>query len=139
MNIPTSIIEQQIKRGLILHSFSFEEIGHGKFFVIIGVTEEEVAGFFFINSNIHNSIWGKQELLDMQYPLKKSDYSFLRYDSYLCATKIIRKKKSEILADITNDKTTIVSEMRKEHVNDVLEKARASRLFSKIEKETFFK
>ena len=46
MDFPVDSIASQIKRGTILHSNMFENIGHGKFFVVIGVTEEYIAGFF---------------------------------------------------------------------------------------------
>ena len=39
-----------IKRGAIPHSETFDFVDHGKFFVIMGVSHGEVAGFFFINS-----------------------------------------------------------------------------------------
>ena len=88
MELPRTLIESRIDRGAILHSTMFENIDHGKLFVIVGVNEEHVAGFFFINSNINIHIEGKQEQMDMQYPLRKADYSFLRYDSFLSATRI---------------------------------------------------
>ena len=55
MDIPSALIEIQIARGTILHSTMFQNIDHGKFFVIVGVSKDYVAGFFFINSrvNIH--------------------------------------------------------------------------------------
>lgn len=65
MEIPDFLIESKIDRGTILHSTMFEDIDHGKFFVIIGVNAEYVAGFFFINSNINKYIMGKQEQLAM--------------------------------------------------------------------------
>lgn len=86
MEIPKSLIESKIDRGTILHSTMFENIDHGKFFVIVGVNADYVAGFFFINSNINIHIEDKQEQLDMQYPLRKADYDFLKYDSFLSAT-----------------------------------------------------
>ena len=73
MDIPNSLIESKIDRGVILHSTMFENIDHGKFFVIIGVNADYVAGFFFINSKINIHIEGKQEQLDMQYPLRKKE------------------------------------------------------------------
>lgn len=100
MEIPTNIIENSIVRGAILYSETFDGIDHGKFFVIIGVSEEYVAGFFFINSNIHRSILSKQEQLDLQYQMKASDYKFLRYDSFLCATNIIKRNRKEIANSI---------------------------------------
>lgn len=115
----------------------FENIDHGKFFVIIGVSDNYVAGFFFINSNVNIHIEGKQAQLDMQYPLRKKDYSFLHHDSFLCATRIEKIERSRLAQTINSGVTRIIGNMREEHINDLLEKARESILFSKIQKRQF--
>ena len=69
-------------------SDSFDNINHAKFFAIMGVYQDMIAGFFFINSRIHPIIERKPELFDMQYPLRKKDYAFLRYDSFLGANEL---------------------------------------------------
>ena len=68
MEIPSTLIENQLRRGTILHSTMFENIDHGKFFAIVGINQDYVAGFFFINSRVNIHIEDKQEQLDMQYP-----------------------------------------------------------------------
>lgn len=137
MEIPSSLIELQIERGTILHSTMFENIDHGKFFVIVGVSEEYVAGFFFINSKVNIHIEGKQAQLDMQYPLRKQDYSFLHHDSFLCATRIERIERSKLAETIISGITTIIGNMKGEHMDELLEKARDSILFSKKQKMQF--
>lgn len=137
MEIPSSLIESQIDRGTILHSTMFENIDHGKFFVIVGVNADYVAGFFFINSNVNIHIEGKQEQLNMQYPLKKEDYSFLRYDSFLSATRIEKIPRSKIVETINVGITQIIGTMKQEHMDELLEKARESILFSKQQIKQF--
>lgn len=137
MEIPSILIESQIDRGTILHSTMFENIDHGKFFVIIGVSDNYVAGFFFINSNVNIHIEGKQAQLDMQYPLRKKDYSFLHHDSFLCATRIEKIERSRLAQTINSGVTRIIGNIREEHINELLEKARESILFSKIQKRQF--
>lgn len=138
MELPEALFEGMIDRGTILLAQIFEEIDHEKFFVIVGVSGDKVAGFFFINSNIHSSVWKKSEQLAMQYPMKKSDYPFLKHDSFLCATNIIERDKSELASLIKNSDVKIKGDMKKEHMNEVLEMARSSKLFSKAEKREFF-
>lgn len=138
MEIPSLLIESQIERGTILHSTMFENIDHGKFFVIVGVSEEYVAGFFFINSKVNIHIEGKQAQLDMQYPLRKQDYSFLHHDSFLCATRIEKIERSRLAETIASRVATIIGNMKNEHMDELLEKARESILFSKIQKKQFF-
>lgn len=137
MDIPSSLIEFQLDRGCILHSTMFENIDHGKFFVIVGISQEYVAGFFFINSRVNIHIEGKQEQLNMQYPLRKKDYSFLHHDSFLCATKIEKIGRSKLAQTISDGTTTIIGNMKTEHMEELLEKARESRLFSRIQKKQF--
>lgn len=69
MEIPVTAIADSIKRGDILLS-EFDGIDHRKFFVVMGVSEDKICGFFFINSNIHPAIFNKQEQLNLQYPLR---------------------------------------------------------------------
>ena len=131
MEVPRPLVETRVTRGTILHSTMFENIDHGKFFVIVGVSEEHVAGFFFINSNINIHIEGKQEQLNMQYPLRKSDYGFLKYDSFLSATRIEKIPRSRIVDTIISGVTEIIGTMKREHMEELLERARNSILFSK--------
>lgn len=46
MELPAVLVDHTIRRGQIFHSTMFDDIDHGKFFVVVGVTDEEVAGFF---------------------------------------------------------------------------------------------
>ena len=137
MEIPTSLIEDTIRRGTIIHSYGFTDIDHGKFFVVVGISGDCLVGFFFINSNINKMIFGKQRLLDMQYPMKQADYPFLRYDSFLCATNIMTIEKKALAADIADGAASIVGEMQAVHLSELLSAARESDLFTDYEKATF--
>lgn len=139
MKIPVSLIAQShVCRDSILFSDIFRNIDHPKFFVVIGVDDEYVAGFFYINSTINKLVNTKTEQLQMQYLICKQDYPFLSHDSYICATNII-KIPVKILADsIADGKTQLKDTLKPEHLTELLSKLRASRLFSKIDKEKFF-
>lgn len=76
MELPAVLVDHTIRRGQIFHSTMFDDIDHGKFFVVVGVTDEEVAGFFYINSNINSNVITKQEQYAMQYPILAQDYRF---------------------------------------------------------------
>ncbi len=139
MELPRTLIEGTISRGTIFHSTLFADIDHGKFFVVIGVTDNYIVGFFFINSNINNSIKSKPDQFSMQYLMRKVDYPFLNYDSFLSATTIRYISKSKLSETIHQHVTTIVGYMQEEHMNELLESARASILFTPKQKELFFK
>lgn len=135
MDLPTALF---IDRGGILHSDAFDNIDHGKFFVVIGKNDDGYVGFFFINSNI-NPINQKPEQMKMQYLLRRSDYGFLRYDSYLCCTEITTIEKGRLDKSLAEGRTIIKGVLKSEHVEEVLKMVRESKLFTKVEKETFFK
>lgn len=137
MDIPVSLIEGSISRGDILLS-EFDGIDHRKFFVVMGVSEEKVCGFFFINSNIHPAIFNKQEQLNLQYPLLHRDYEFLKYDSFLCASSVIERRLQDITDGLRNRTTQILGRMKEEHIQDVVEMVKASKVISERHKQLYF-
>ena len=137
MELPIQVITQNIQRGDILLS-DFDGIDHRKFFVVMGINEAKVCGFFFINSNIQRAIFNKQELLDMQYPLKHSDYPFLKYDSFLCASSVIERSVEAISKGIDDGTTTIIGRLKDEHIEDVIDMVRNSKVISNKQKQMFF-
>lgn len=137
MDIPTSLIESNIRRGDILLS-EFNGIDHRKFFVVMGVSQDKVCGFFFINSNIHPAIFNKQEQLDLQYPMRHRDYEFLKYDSFLCASSVIERRLSDISEGITNGTTLLIGHMKEEHISEVIAMVRTSKVISQRHKTLYF-
>lgn len=130
-------VANSIGRGDILLS-EFDGIDHRKFFVVMGVSEEKVCGFFFINSNIHPAIFNKQEQLNLQYPLLHRDYAFLKYDFFLCASSVIERSLVDITEGISNQTTMVIGRLRDEHINDVVEMVRASKVISERHKRLYF-
>lgn len=137
MDIPVSAIANIIQRGDILLS-EFDGIDHRKFFVVMGVTEDKMCGFFFINSNIHSAIFNKQEQLNLQYPLLHRDYSFLKYDSFLCASSVIECRVIDIAEKISAKTTTVVGRMKSEHIAEVLKLVQSSKVISERHKMLYF-
>lgn len=140
MELPVACLSDfLIQRGQILHSDIFDSIDHGKFFVVMGVTEDEVVGFFYINSDINRFINTKEEQLQMHILIRESDYGFLKHDSFICATSIVRYPKAQMIESIQCNRTKHVDTLHDEDMEFLLQKVRNSRLYSKHDKETFFK
>lgn len=137
MDIPVGAIADCIQRGDILLS-EFDGIDHRKFFVVMGVSEYKVCGFFFINSNIHPAIFNKQDQLNMQYPLSHKDYGFLKYDSFLCASSVIERKVADIAEGIQNKTTQVIGRMKKSHIADVMQMVHESKVISERHKRLYF-
>ena len=138
MELPTSLLHQTIQRGTILLSDSFEDIDHAKFFAVMGVYEDTIAGFFFINSRIHPLVQSKPEQFAMQYQLRKRDYEFLHYDSFLGADDLLTRKVSDLVKSMQLGQTSIVGQLTADDLSAVLEACRKSNLFSAKEKKRFF-
>lgn len=138
MELPVELLRCGIQRGSILLSDCFEDIDHAKFFAVIGVYDDCIAGFFFINSRIHPIVQSKPDHFAMQYLLRKKDYPFLHYDSFLGANEIQTRPVSVFAASIKNGQTSIVGHLTDEDLTAVLEACRERDLFSAKEKRSFF-
>lgn len=138
MELPVELLRCGIQRGSILLSDCFEDIDHAKFFAVIGVYDDCIAGFFFINSRIHPIVQSKPDHFAMQYLLRKKEYPFLHYDSFLGANEIQTRPVSVFASSIKNGQTSIVGHLTDEDLTAVLEACRESDLFSAKEKRNFF-
>ena len=74
----------------------------------------------------------------MQYPLLHRDYEFLKYDSFLCASSVIERKIEDISESIRNRTTMVVGRMKEEHIVDVVEMVRNSKVISERHKRLYF-
>ena len=138
MELPSELLQVLVERGQILYSNIFTNIDHPKFFVVVGVTDDEIAGFFDINSRINTNVNTKEEQLRLQYPISKDDYDFLSHDSYISATNVVTLPKNVIVQSMQQGQTLVKGKRLDYHMNDILNKVRSSRLFSKIIKDRFF-
>lgn len=138
MELPSELVKILVERGQILYSNIFANIDHPKFFVVVGVTEDVVAGFFYINSRINTNVNTKEEQLRLQFPISKDDYEFLSHDSYISATNVVTLPRDVIVRSMQSGQTLIKGKLLDNHMNDILNKVRSSRLFSKITKDRFF-
>ena len=109
-----------------------------KFFVIIGESETHVIGYFFINSNINNYVQ-RRKFYDMQMPIKRNEYSFLKYDSFIGAHELNMIDKSLLAEELASGETSIKGCLNIEDMDRLLEAAKASDLFSPYEKDTYFR
>ena len=68
----------------------FSGVEHKKFFIVVGLSNDKIyLCSVFINSSIPTFIYNKQELLNLQVPIKRAKYNFLKYDSFVsCNTQL---------------------------------------------------
>ncbi len=137
MELPQSLGNRIIERGVILHYSGFKNIDHGKFFVVLGVFENRIAGFSFINSNINEHIIKGQEQLELQYPMRPCDYPFLKHLSFLCASDIEQYEVLELINSYNMGKVKVISQMKPEHMQELLDACRESRIIRNVDKKRF--
>lgn len=137
MDLPLSLISGSINRGDVLLS-SFQGIEHKKYFVVMGISEDKVCGFFLINSNININVIYKQELFEMQYPLKHRDYKFLSHDSFVCATDVKEITLKKLSDGIASEKIKIVDRLKESHVREILDMVNDSKIISRRNKLRYF-
>lgn len=138
MEIGDKVAALSITRGTVFHSTIFEQIDHGKFFVVIGENDHELVGFFFINSWVNQYIQGKPEMEKAQYPISAEAYNFLAHNSFLNCSSLTTIDKSKLASSISTGETTIKGQLSKEDLSAILDIVRNSKLFTPIEKKTFF-
>lgn len=74
----------------------------------------------------------------MQYSLRKKDYAFLKYDSFLGANELQTRPVSTLILSMQNGQTSVVGKLTDEDMGTVLEACRKSKLFTTKEKKRFF-
>lgn len=125
-----------IDRGDILYSEAFPDIEHGKFFVVIGENDDELVGFFFINSRISFvNVGAKRQALQVEMTPDK--YSFLHHVSYLDCASLRKIRKDLLESEVLNGTTIRKGRLKNGDIELVLEKVRASDIYSAIDKDFF--
>jgi DNA-directed RNA polymerase subunit L len=89
-----------------------------KYVVVIGIsTDYALVGSLLINSKINTTFKNTKDLQNCQLPLKKADYFFLKHDSYLDCSSILRPMLTKVLAnaedvsELTTEDKSIVKQL----------------------------
>jgi hypothetical protein len=117
----------------------FPEADHEKFFIIAGMSKDRVfICSVFINSNIHPSIFNKQELLNLQVPLKRSENPYLKYDSFANCSYPIPLEVTQIAQQIAEGKCKVIGAVTQDDLENVRSSIINSGLLSEEEIELYF-
>ena len=110
-----------------------------KFFVVVGEDADCIVGYFFINSNINRYVQRQKLLFDMQMQIKRSNYPFLAYDSFIGAHELKTISKTTLSNELQSGETQIKGRLTDDDLNRLLDFARSSDIFSQYEKDTYFR
>ena len=117
----------------------FDTIDHEKFFVIAGLSQDKIyVCSVYINSNIPGFIYRKQELLDLQVPIKKSKNNFLKHDSFVSCNTQLKFEFSDIYLWIENKKCMCIGKLDMEDLNNIQTTLINSGLMTSKEMELYF-
>lgn len=134
----SKLIKQSLNIGDVFLK-NFDGIDHPKFFIVAGICQDKIfLCSIYINSRIHPSIMQRQNLLELQIPLKKSNNLFLSYDSFAnCSTPI--PMESEPLSNwIADGSCKVIGSLFKDDLEMITNALINSGLLSEEEIELYF-
>ncbi len=127
-----------LSRGAVFLN-KFAEIDHPKFFVVAGLSQDKIyTCSFYINSNIHPALTKKQELLNLQVPIKGDKYSFLTHTSFVCCSTVLPVKTTNIHSWIINNTCSYKGQLDKDDLANVTSAIINSGLLTDEEIELYF-
>ena len=98
----------------------FDGIDHKKFFVIAGLSPEKVCiCSVYINSNIPDFIFKKQELLNLQVLIKGVKYDFLKNDSFVSCNTQLKFNFSDLYNWIDSKRCRYIGKLDMEDLNNI--------------------
>lgn len=105
-----------IKVGSIIYIY-IEEFNKNKYFIILGENDTEYTfASFYINTNINANFATNKEIEKLHVLLKKEDYPFLKYDSYLNLNELFPKTKYSLQAEYDKNNKCLVYQLTDEQL-----------------------
>jgi len=134
----SSLLQASLSKGDVFLK-KFERIEHKKFFVIAGLSQDKVyACSVYINSNIPDFIFKKQELLSLQVPIKGAKYDFLKHDSFVSCNTQIKFDFSEFYNWFESKNCTCVGRLDEEDLSNIQTTLIDSGLLTQNELDLYF-
>ena len=117
----------------------FPDIDHPKFFIVAGLSQDKIyTCSVYINSNIHPALMKKQELLNLQVPIKADKYNFLTHTSFVCCSTILPIQTCNIQSWINDNTCSYEGHLEKEDLENVTSAIINSGLLTDEEIELYF-
>lgn len=114
-----NLLKSTLSKGTVLLG-EFTGIEHKKFFIVIGLSKDKLyLCSVYINSSIPDFIYKKQELLNLQVPIKRSKYDFLKYDSFVSCNTQLKYEFADLKNWIDNGKCRYIGDIDNEDLNNI--------------------
>lgn len=132
------LLKQSLSAGDVFLK-KFEEIDHPKYFIVAGISKDRIfLCSIYINSRIHPSIMIRQQLLELQIPLKKENNPFLKYDSFACCSSPIPMESEPLGKWVSDGSCKVIGRVFKDDLNTIVKTLKNSGLLSEEEIDLYF-
>lgn len=108
-----------------------------KFFVVMGIKDDKVIGYFFINSNINPCVSIDTEKVKLQLPVFPKDYPFLTHQSFIAGEVLSVLDKSVLENEIRNGRAKYKGKLKRQDLDLLLMIIFKSSLYDDRQKKFF--
>ena len=117
----------------------FSGIKHKKFFIVVGLSNDKLfLCSVYVNSSIPNFIYNKQELLNLQVPIKGAKYDFLKYDSFVSCNTQLKYEFADIKNWMNSGKCQYIGNIDNEDLSNITSTLIESGLLTQKEIDLYF-
>ncbi|MCL1932677.1 MAG: hypothetical protein FWF53_02525 [Candidatus Azobacteroides sp.] len=117
----------------------FAGIEHKKYFIVVGLSNDKLClCSVYINSSILDFIYNKQELLNLQVPIKGVKYDFLKYDSFVSCNTQLKYEFTDIRNWIDSGKCQYIGNIDNEDLSNITFTLIESGLLTQKEIDLYF-
>ena len=105
-----------------------------KRFIILGRdSAKQYIGAIFINTNVNFKVINSQELLELQYPVKKDGNDYLNWDSFVDCSKLIKLEFEHVKTAIVAKPDCVLGMVKKEDLEIIYTLVKSSPNISQAE------
>lgn len=103
-----------IQVGSVFYLY-IDEFEKHKYFIVLGEDDKSfLFATFYVNTSINYNFVENPEVEKLHYILKKSEYPFLKYDSYLNLNEHFPKTKASLQEEFEKDEKCLVYTLTEE-------------------------
>lgn len=138
-NIKGKLAGSNIVPGNVIRCFTTDtNPPKEKRFVVLGVdVTGALIGTVFINSDVNFNVINSQELLELQYPIKKAGNEYLAWDSFVDCSKLVRFEYEYVKSKIVEKPKCVLGTVKSDDLKIIYELVQKSPVISKAELKKF--
>ena len=136
--VKNNLLKSTLSKGNVFLG-EFSGIEHKKFFIVVGLSHNKLClCSVYLNSSIPDFIFRKQELLNLQVPIKGAKYDFMKYDSFVSCNTQLKYEVTDIKNWIDSGKCQYIGDIDNEDLDNITSTLIESGLLTQKEIELYF-